>query len=46
MKTFDELYREAFEDFLNDGYFEDEADQLTTEYAGKACGYGPPDLFW
>lgn len=40
------IYSELFEDYIEQGYYEDEADIMATREAGIKMGYGPPDLFW
>lgn len=44
-EKWEKLYQEYFEEYLEMGYFEDEADQMATRDAGIECGYGPTDLF-
>ena len=45
-EKYDKLYNELFEDYVSQGYSEDEADILATREAGIKVGYGCPDLFW
>ena len=40
------IYSELFEDYISQGYYEDEADIMATREAGIKMGYGAPDLFW
>lgn len=40
------IYWELFDDYIEQGYYEDEADIMATRVAGIKMGYGPPDLFW
>lgn len=45
-EKYDKLYNEFFEDYISQGYWEDEADIMATREAGIKMGYGCPDLFW
>lgn len=40
------IYSELFDEYINQGYYEDVADILATREAGIKMGWGPPDLFW
>ena len=40
------IYSELFDEYIEQGYYEDEADIMATREAGIKMGYGPPDLFW
>ena len=44
-EKYDKLYNELFEDYVSQGYWEDEADILATRETGIKMGYGCPDLF-
>lgn len=43
---FVKIYSELFDDYIEQGYYEDEADIMASREAGIKMGYGPPDLFW
>lgn len=45
-KEYDTIYNELFEEYIEQGYWEDEADMMATREAGIKIGYGCPDLFW
>ena len=45
-EKYDKLYNELFEDYVSQGYWEDEADILATRETGIKMGYGCPGLFW
>lgn len=45
-KEYDTIYNELFEEYIDQGYWEDEADIMATREAGIKMGYGYPDLFW
>lgn len=45
-KKYEEIYNELFEEYIDSGYYEDEADMMATREAGIKMGYGCPDLFW
>ena len=45
-EKYDKLYNKFFEDYISQGYWEDEADIMATREAGIKMGYGCPDLFW
>ena len=45
-KEYDTIYNELFEEYIDQGYWEDEADITATREAGIKMGYGCPDLFW
>lgn len=40
------IYYELFDDYIDQGYYEDVADIMATREAGIKMGFGPPDLFW
>ena len=45
-KEYDTIYNELFKEYIDQGYWEDEADMMATREAGIKMGYGCPDLFW
>lgn len=45
-KKYEEIYNELFDFYIDQGYWEDEADIMATREAGIEMGYGCPDLFW
>ena len=45
-KEYDIIYNELFKEYIDQGYWEDEADMMATREAGIKMGYGCPDLFW
>ena len=40
------IYSELFDDYIEQGYYEDVADILATREALIKIGYGPTNLFW
>ena len=45
-KEYDAIYNELFEEYIDQGYWADEAHMMATREAGIKMGYGCPDLFW
>lgn len=45
-EEYNKIYNELFEEYIEQGYWEDEADMKATREAGIKMGYGCPDLFW
>ena len=40
------IYFELFDEYIEQGYYEDVADIMATREAGIKMGFGPSDLFW